>query len=232
MAKKTSNPELQSEERDIPDALKQPTPTPTPKTNGGIAPVAVGDPDNIDEFAIPQDHLEEFANPGTESAVVECRRPPRGIFFTVKPEDRGYFWILEIEGRDPFIVAPAIAKAKIEEGEEDVLRPTLLVRFITMDGSEGLWPLRLNPSDGRANTWNTSALNILELASGGKWVRIVSSKKQKSYRYQQSKKTFEECPPKFSKRTFKELRDSAFQDRIIDTLDHPIWTDLKEGTDK
>lgn len=198
-----------------------------------IAPVTVGNPDAADELAIDQQHLEEYANPGAESAVVECRRPPKGVFFTVRPErgkpweNREFYFLLEMEGRDAFIVAPKIAEQK---KEEDTIRPVLLVRFVTMAGEEGLWPLKLNPPDGKSNAWNASALNILELAESGKWVRIVSTKKH--YRHQVSKKTFEEVPPKFTDRPFKVLRDIAFKDRIVTTLDHEIWEVLENGSDK
>jgi hypothetical protein len=99
-----------------------------------------------------------------------------------------------------------------------------------MAGDEGLWPLKLNPPDGKSNNWNTSALNILELAESGKWVRIVSTKKH--YRHQQSKKTFEQVPPKFTNRSFKDLIGIAFKDRIVTTLDHEIWDILENGSNK
>jgi hypothetical protein len=232
MTKKPSNPELRNDERDnlgIPDTLKRVT-TPTPKTNGGIAPVTVGDPDNIDDLAIDQEHLDDLANPTTDSAVVECRRPSKGIFFTcsTQKEDRGYYRILEIEGRDPLLVAPKIAEIKRET--EDVLRPVLLVRFVTMSGDEGLWPLKLNPPDGRSNAYNTSALRILEDAEKG-WVRIVSVKK--NYRSQPSKKTLVDTPPRWSKRSFKEMVAMAFpEDRTVRTLDHEIWDILDNGSEK
>ena len=99
-----------------------------------------------------------------------------------------------------------------------------------MAGEEGLWALKLDPPDGKANRWNKSALNILELAESGKWVRIVSTKKH--YRHQVSKKTFDEVPPKFTDRTFNELVNIAFKDRIVTTLDHEIWDVLDNGSDK
>jgi hypothetical protein len=99
-----------------------------------------------------------------------------------------------------------------------------------MAGEEGLWPLKLNPPDGRSNNYNTSALNILELAESGKWVRIVSAKKY--YRHQVSKKTFDKVPPKFTDRPFKDLIEIAFKDRIVKTLDHEIWDVLENGSDK
>jgi hypothetical protein len=199
-----------------------------------IAPVTVGDPYAIDDLAIDQAHLEELVKPDAESSVVESQKPEKGVFFTVRPEpskpwkDRGFYWLLEVPGRDSHIVAPAIAAEK--KDEEDTLRPVLIVRYVTMAGEEGLWPLKLNPPEGKSNAWNTSALNILEIAASGKWVRIVSAKKH--YRHQVSKKTFAEVPPKYTDRSFKELIDCAYKDRVIATLDHAMWDVLKDGSTK
>ena len=52
------------------------------------------------------------------------------------------------------------------------------------------------------------------------------------YRHQISRKTLKEVPPKFTDRTFKDLIDIAFKDRIVKTLDHEIWDVLKDGSDK
>ena len=104
----------------------------------------------------------------------------------------------------------------------------MLVRYVTMAGEEGLWPLKLNPSDGKSNAWNTSALNILALAEKG-WVRIVSMKKH--YRHQLSNKTLAEVPPQFTDRSFDELVNTAFkEDRIVTSLDHEIWDVLANGS--
>ena len=121
-------------------------------------------------------------------------------------------------------------RSRKQKTEEDTIRPVLIVRYVTMAGEEGLWPLKLNPPDGKSNNWNTSALNILELAESGKWVRIVSTKKH--YRHQVSKKTFDEVPPKFTDRSFNDLVDIAFKDRIVTTSDHEIWDILENGSDK
>jgi hypothetical protein len=209
----------------------------TPKLHAvdtsNITPVTVGNPDAADDLAIDQAHLEEYANPGTESGVVECEKPAKGLFFTVRPEtgkpykNRAFYFLLQMEGRDPYLVAPKIAEQK---KEEDTIRPVMIVRYVTMAGEEGLWPLKLNPPDGRSNNWNTSALNILELAESGKWVRMINAGKH--YRHQVSNKTLKEVPPKFTDRTFKDLIDIAFKDRIVKTLDHEIWVVLKDGSDK
>ena len=72
-----------------------------------------------------------------------------------------------------------------------------------------MWPLKIDPPDGKANAWNKCARDILEIAESGKWVRIVSLKKH--YRHQVSKKTLEEMPPKFTDRTFDTLINIAFR---------------------
>jgi len=199
-----------------------------------ITPITVGNPDAIDGLAIDQAHLEEYVNPGSESSVVGCERPPRGFFFTVRAEtsrpwkDRGFYFVLEMKGRDPYLVMPNIAKQK----DEDTISPRLIVRYVTMAGDEALWPIKLNPLDGgKGNAWNTSALNILKLAESG-WIRIVSNLKSGHYRHQPSKKTLDVVPPQFTDRAFEDLINIAFKDRIVTTLDHEIWDILENGAEK
>jgi hypothetical protein len=200
-----------------------------------VTPITVGNPRTVKSLIIDQSHLEEFVNLEEQSDEVRCQKPPKGIFFTVlseKSEDpsgwenRAFVFLLEIEGRDPYLVAPEVAR---QRADEDVIRPILLVRFVTMSGEEGLWPLKLDQPDAKSNSWNKSALNILKEAESGKWVRIVSAKK--FYRKQVSKKTFDECPPKFSKRPFPELIGSAFdKDHQVFDIDHEVWDILDNGS--
>jgi len=90
--------------------------------------------------------------------------------------------------------------------------------------------VKLNPPDGKANRWNTSAMTALRTAESGKWVRLIS---KGEYRYSVSKKTLEETPPRFSERRFAELVNDAFPpDRVIKSLDHPIWDELANGSTK
>jgi len=156
-----------------------------------------------------------------------------GDFFTVRPEiakpwqDRAFYFLLQIPGRDPYLVTPRIAALR---KEEDTIRPVLIVRYVTMAGVEGLWALKLNPSDGKSNVWNTSALNVLLLAET-KWVRIVGMSGH--YQHQPSKKfTLEKVPPRFTDRSFKTLIGISFKNRIVTTEDHEIWDVLDSGSEK
>jgi hypothetical protein len=204
----------------------------TPTNVDPTVPITVGDPDDAASMAIDQRHMEDFTNADMQPGVTECRRPPKGQFFTVLPEEEGnwrnraYYFLLEVEGRDPYLVTAEVAEAK-KEGE-DTIRLILLVRYVLMNGTEGLWALKLNPPDGKSNRWNTSAMNVLRIAEGGKWVRLIS---KGEYRYSVSKKTLQEVPPKFSDRSYGDLVNDAFPvDRRIKTLDHPIWDELANGS--
>jgi len=176
--------------------------------------------------------MEEFASVEEKTFDVRTEKPPKGHYFTVRAEptkpwkDRAFYFLLEIEGRDSYIVAPAIAKLK---ADEDVIRPVLIVRYVTMAGEEGLWALKLDKPDTKSNRYNKSALKVLEEAEKG-WARLISAKGH--YRYTVSPKTLEQTPPKFSDRTFQELFDIAYKDRIVTSLDHEIWNALDQGTEK
>ena len=120
-----------------------------------VAPITVGNPVAAASLSIDQSHLEEYTSAEEQSSIVECKRPPKGVYFTVRAEtpgepwkNRAFYFLLELEGRYPYIVAPAIAKVK---EDEDVIRPVLLVRYVTMAGQEGLWPLKLNRPDAKSN---------------------------------------------------------------------------------
>jgi hypothetical protein len=207
----------------------------TDETLDNVVPITMGNPAKASALALDQSCLEEFfADPVAENSVVRCERPPKGVFFTVREEketpwkDRAFYWLLSLEGRDPYIVSDSIKKQKAEE--EDVIRPVLLVRFVTMSGDEGLWPIKLDRTEGKSNDWNTSARRIMELAATGVWVRIVSQKK--NYRHQVSGKSLKNVPPRFSERSFQTLVDMAFEGRVIDSLDHEVWDVLANGSTK
>ena len=208
-----------------------------PSSTDKVVPITVGNPASVASFLIDQKHMEDYTMTEEEkSSVVEVKRPPKGIYFTVPAAEKNkpnsvFVFLLEIQGRDPYLVTPEIAK---EHSEEDVIRPILLVRYVTMLGEEALWPLKLDPPDvQKSNRWNTSAKNIVAVAASGKWVRLISKQKSGHYRHTVSRKTFEEDPPKFSDRTIIEMVDAAYdEDHRVSDNNHEIWTILAEGSTK
>src|SRR5262245_35049287 len=202
-----------------------------------IVPITVGNPTSISQFIVDQSHMEEFTKAEEEkSSVVEVKRPPRGAFFTVPKEEKDkpnslLLFLLEIPGRKPYVLTPAIAN---EHSDEDVIRPMLHVRYVTMlSEEEALWPLKLDPPDAAMpNKWNTSAKNIMDKATGA-WVRIISKQKEGAYRYQTSRISIEKEKPKFSSRSIYDLVDAAYdKDQRVSDNNHEVWTILAEGKAK
>ena len=52
-------------------------------------------------------------------------------------------------------------------------------------------------------------MTVLKVADEGKWVRLMSAKGH--YAHNVSKKTFEQTPPRYSARTFKNWSTSRFR---------------------
>ena len=85
---------------------------------GVVLPITVGNPLAAADLAIDQSHMEDFAMAEEGPAEVTCAKPPKGVYFAVIPEtskpwqNRRFYFMLEVKDRDPFLVAPAIAKQK------------------------------------------------------------------------------------------------------------------------
>jgi hypothetical protein len=202
-----------------------------------VVPITVGNPNptSIASFIIDQSHMEDYTKAEEEkSSVVEVKRPPKGTHFTVPKAEEGkpnsmFVFLLEMPGRETYLVTPTIAN---QHSDEDVIRPILLVRYVTMLGEEALWPVKLTPPDQKANNWNTSAKDIVEKATGA-WVRLISKQKNGQYRSITSPTTIEKEKPKFSDRTIYDLADAAYdKDHRVFDNDHEVWTILAEGKAK
>lgn len=206
-------------------------------------PISVGNPLSAADLAIDQSHMEDFTSVEDGPAEVACGRPPKGLFFTVFPEtgtpwkNRRFYFMMEVTGRDPFLVHPTIAKQKKAEGE-DCIRPVLIVRIVTMDGKESLWPIKLDPPDGKSNAFNRSAMKALKAAEDdgkgkgdGQWIRLFTG--SGSYSHSVSPTTYEKKKPQMSSRTYDEMINSAFPaEQIVLDGDHQIWIDLAKGSEK
>src|SRR5262245_34818626 len=206
-----------------------------PTSTEKVVPITVGNPSSIASYVIDQSHMEEFTKAEEEkSSEVETKRPPRGTYFTVPKEEEGkpnsvLAFLLELTGREPYIITPAIAN---KTSNEEVIRPRLLVRYVTMLGEEALWPIKLDQPDANPNKWNTTAKNIMKDAIG-QWVRLISKQKEGHYRHQISPISIEKEKPKFSNRTIYELIDIAYdKDHRVHDDNHEVWTILAEGKAK
>lgn len=158
--------------------------------------------------------------------VIPNRKPHKSEWFRVRA---GAEWrletaVLELEKgveRATYLVA---AHLWPELGDEIV--PALLVCCTNRTGDLFLWRIKLPGVDGRVNTWTESAVQAMKLAETD-WCRMFADMDNGFYQLRTSSAGWPE--PTWPELTFPEILKIAFRDRMIDTVDHPILTELRGG---
>jgi hypothetical protein len=123
--------------------------------------------------------------------------------------------------RRHYVVEPDI----VPEITSDLI-PKLLVPYATRQGSVGLWSIRLPDESGHIDTFNESALVIVEQYAG-QWIRVLTNQETRSYEVLEC--TVEVPLPKFPEGGMRYLFNIAFRNRVIQTLEHPVLKELRGG---
>jgi hypothetical protein len=163
------------------------------------------------------------------TTTVPVRKPRRTEFFRVR------------DGSDHTVDAPVIVH---EDGMESStywlspqVRPELnaelgealrMVRLFTCMNKRGVmffWPARLPTAAGNSGrAWHQSALLVAEEAKR-LWVKMIGNRDLGAYEYVKALGDLGE--PQWPEKTFRELIETAFRDRVIDTMEHPVVRDLR-----
>jgi hypothetical protein len=88
----------------------------------------------------------------------------------------------------------------------------------------GIWPAKVPNSDGRQNSWHTTAITVAEEAMK-RWVRVVPNKPAKANDVLVALENLSD--PEFPELSLNQLLRIAFKDRIVDRLDHPVIRKLR-----
>jgi hypothetical protein len=184
-----------------------------------------GKPDPFDpaSLRLPQDFA---AASGVKKLLttVPVRKPAKESFVQTHP-DEGYRLtaaVLELkEEREIYLVPPALLE---QLAGEPTVSPRLLVTTITRQGVLSLWPLRLPGPDGRLDDWGRSALEAAEAAKK-RWVRVAANMSAGCYDVFAASEAL--SPPEWPQTPFNELLRTAFKDKFIDSLDHPVLRKLR-----
>jgi hypothetical protein len=103
--------------------------------------------------------------------------------------------------------------------------PKLLVAYATRAGTTSLWPIRIPNEAGRLDTYNESALSIVEQYQG-QWIRVLPNEIDRCYDVLEMPST--ELPaPKWLEGGFKQLFSMAFKNRVITNINHPVLKALR-----
>lgn len=157
-----------------------------------------------------------------ELTRVSIKKPDKQWFIRVHPDPsfRLSVAVIELkEDRETYIVTPELHNELITE-----IVPKVLLYAITMQGQAFIWPIRMPGPDGKIDTWNSSALEV-SLIAQEKWCRIVSNMHLGAYEAMVASRNTTE--PKWPEKSFQQIMDLAFKDRIIDSMDHLVLRRLR-----
>ena len=177
--------------------------------------------DNLDQLRVGQNFAEAI---GVKKQIttVPVRKPSRQDFIRVHPDESYHLQtaILEIkEDRENYIVNPNLWAELPDE-----VTPKMLYTGINRQGVLFLWPVRMQDQHGRLDEWNRSAHKAAHLAMSG-WIRLASNRSLGAYEIFTPTGNLPDAEwPEIS---FQEMLKIAFQDKIIEALDHPVLKRLR-----
>jgi hypothetical protein len=157
-----------------------------------------------------------------ELNTIPIRKPGKQEFVRTHPDPdyRIQLSLIEIKGESEYyLVLPSVRDHLISEITAQYL-------FLTMnrDGVLSLWPVKIPTDTDRKNRWPQSALEAATSAAT-KWVRVKANMSLGAYEHYSA--AGELTDPDWPERSFEELLNIAFRDRIIGDLEHPIVKRLR-----
>ena len=155
-------------------------------------------------------------------STIPVRKPGRQEWFRVRAGDewRIQTAIFEAEAdRETYLVDRSLWTELSGE-----IQPALLVTCVNRAGDLFLWRCKLPGPDGRPNTWNESALRIVS-AADMRWVRMAAN--MTAGYYEHFEPATELPDPEWPALRFPEILKTAFRDRFVSSLDHPLVRQLR-----
>ena len=178
-----------------------------------------------DPFDPSRLRLTEATQIGVTKAVtvISCSKPSRQQFVRVHPsEDYRMQTALFTDevNRESYLISPELWGDLAGE-----IQPTILFAGITKTTNNVfLWPVRMPDTDGRCNNWHLSAMRAAELAIT-KWVRMQAN--MADGKYDVFEATGPIPDPEWPGMTFRDMLKLCFDNRFIDSLEHPILKQLR-----
>ena len=158
-----------------------------------------------------------------KSAGIPVAKPKPGIYFRTLPGEEYTFNALSIKEDDTGDIYILSRELADHMADEYLVRPRQFTLCVTSQGGLIVWPVSL-PVDGQLDEYNKSALLIVEKAKEA-WVRVVANRSVGSYEiYIAEGELGEPVVPSMS---MEEIVATAFKDRVIDTVDHPVLKRLR-----
>jgi len=159
--------------------------------------------------------------------TVPVKKPPKEWWVQVHPSDDYHIEtaVLELkEEREVYLVDPSLWQ---ELSTESTFSPRAIFTTINRQGVPFLWPIRMPGPDGKLDEWNRSAFAAAETARG-RWVRVQANMSLGAYEVWEAAAKLPD--PQWPDQAFNDLLRTAFKDRYISDLQHPVLTRLRGET--
>ncbi len=175
---------------------------------------------DLEALRLPQNFGEAL---GVKKLIthIPIRKPTKAEFFRVRAADQWRYqtMILEIKQESEiYLVARSVWDVVSE-----LLRPAALHVAIDRQNNLFLIPVPLPGQDGRRNPWHQSLAEVVANAEK-KWVRSVANKAVGAYDILIAEAKLPD--PEWPELNFEQILEIAFRDRIINSIDHPVITQL------
>jgi len=155
--------------------------------------------------------------------TVPVRKPNRQDFVRVHPQSDYRLTpaaIIEVkEDREVYLLTPNMAQELPGEFTAATLFTT-----INRQGVLQLWPVKLPAPDGKHNEWHRSSAEAAELAMK-RWIRLTANMSLGAYDVFEAIGDLPE--PEWPDIPLPDILKIAFNDRIVDRLDHPLVQRLR-----
>lgn len=182
-------------------------------------------PDPFDPAALRLS-ADGAANLNVKKALltVPVRKPDRSWFVRVHPAEVYSLptAVIELkEDRETYLVAPNLWPTL---ATESTFSPRALFTAVNRQGVVFLWPIRLPGPDGKVDDWSRSALEAAHMARKC-LVRVQANMALGAYEVFEARGELSE--PDWPETPFRDLLKTAFRDRFVQSLDHPILRKLR-----
>jgi hypothetical protein len=194
-------------------------------TPAAAAGTSIGDIfDNLENIRSSQDAIKR-ASAKKKILAVSVKTPGNQEWIRVHPEYKLPIWIFQHRDekeKTTYYVTPDVA-AQLEGTTIKGLSHAAVVLAINKMGSVFLWPLKSPTGSARIDAWYESAIDAAKLAELN-WVRVVADMTAGSYYALEATASWAE--PEWPVETFNQLLRLAFKRSMIDSMDHPVITEL------
>lgn len=163
---------------------------------------------------------EEAFSEGAQTTI-PVRKPGKRNFFRAHPDEEYRLYnvpVVEDDTRESYIIDPEL---EIPDDMERFISYVNLVTCLSHKGTLFLWPYKNSTND-----WSKSASRIARRATG-EWVRLQADMDANGYRVETAPAELRAVDPVWPKMTFDEILNTAFEDKVINSLDHPVIRSIR-----